>query len=99
MTARRILVAVFILAFCLLTAQLFAEDTKFDINDGMREILKDQVGKRVSIRLDAGEDLEGTVLKVGDQLVQISKLSRRDFYDALVRIDRINAIIIKVREK
>ena len=99
MTARRILVAVFILAFCLLTAQLFAEDTKFDINAGIREILKDQVGKRVSIRLDAGEDLEGTVLKVGDQLVQISKLSRRDFYDALVRIDRINAIIIKVREK
>ncbi len=99
MRARRILVAVLAMAFLAVASQLFAEEAKLDFSPGagVKEILKDQVGKRVSVRLDAGEDLEGTVTKVGDQLVHISKLSRKDFYDAVVRIDRINAVIIKAR--
>ncbi len=99
MATRRIVAAVLAAAFLLVASQLFAEEAKLDFGAGagVKEILKDQVGKRVTVRLDAGEDLEGTVTKVGDQLVHISKLSRKDFYDAVVRIDRINAVIVKVR--
>ena len=101
MATGRIVVAALALVFCLMITDGSAEEGKFDLNAGagVKDILKDQVGKRVSIRLDAGEDMEGTVTKVGDQLVHISKLSRRDFYDAVVRIDKINAVIIRVREK
>jgi small nuclear ribonucleoprotein (snRNP)-like protein len=101
MATPRIVVAVLTLAFCLMASQIFAEEAKFDLTTGagIKDILKDQTGKRVSIRLDAGEEMEGTVTKVGDQLVHISKLSRRDFYDAVVRIDKISAVILKVRDK
>lgn len=100
MTARRIVAAVVaVVALCLMVSPVFAEESKFDLSAGaaIKDILKDQVGKRVSIRLDAGEEMEGTVTKVGDNLVHISRLSRRDFFDAVVRIDKINAVIIKVR--
>lgn len=101
MKAGRIAVAALALVFCLMVSQVFAEEGKFDLNAGagFKEILKDQMGKRVSIKLDGGEEMEGTVTRVGDQLVHISKLSRRDFYDAVVRIDRISAVIIKVRDR
>ena len=56
-------------------------------------------GKRVAIRLDTGEEMEGIVTSVGDQLVHISKLSKRDFFDAVVRIEKIDAVIMKVRDR
>ena len=59
--------------------------------------LTDSVGKRVGLRLDSREELEGTVSSVGDQLVLISKLSGRDYYDAYVSIERISAVIVKTR--
>jgi len=49
--------------------------------------------------LDGGEELEGIVTRVGDQLVHISKLSKRDFFDAVVRIEKIGAVIMRVRDK
>jgi hypothetical protein len=55
------------------------------------------VGKRVAIRTGTGEPLEGMVTKVGSHLVNISRLSGKDFYDAMVVIDRIDAVILKVR--
>jgi len=100
MKVKRNIAMVFILLLCLALSQnLFAQEVKFELNKdyGIKEILTGYVGKRVAIRLDAGEELEGIVSSVGDHLVHISKLSKRDFYDALVRIERINAVIIRVR--
>ena len=55
MTARRIVVAVLALVFCLMVSQVFAEESKFDLNTGaaVKDVLKDHVGKRLIIRLDA----------------------------------------------
>jgi small nuclear ribonucleoprotein (snRNP)-like protein len=97
---RRILVFVGLTVISLMIYQnLCAQESKFELNkaSAIKDILTEQVGKRVSIRLDGGEELEGVVARVGDQLVHISKLSKRDFYDALVRIDRISAVIIRTR--
>jgi hypothetical protein len=49
------------------------------------------------VRLDSGEKLEGSVGKVGDSVVHSAKLSGRDFYDVVVRIGRISAVVFKVR--
>jgi len=100
MKAKSNLVMVFILLLCFALSQnLFAQEAKFELKKdyGIKEILTGYVGKRVALRLDAGEELEGIVSSVGDHLVHISKLSKRDFYDALVRIERINAVVIRVR--
>jgi len=94
------IVMVFTLLLCLALSQnLFAQEVKFELKKdyGIREILTGYVGKRVAVRLDTGEEMEGIVTSIGDHLVHISKLSKRDFYDAMVRIERINAVIIRVR--
>lgn len=63
----------------------------------IRNILTDSMGKRVGVRLDSREELEGTVTSVGEHLVLISKLSGRDYFDAYVSIERITAVIVKTR--
>lgn len=73
------------------------EGANFNALIGMKENLQANVGKRVSVRISAGDAIEGTIAKVGDHEVHISKLSGRDFYDAIVRIDRIEAITFKAR--
>ena len=94
------IVMVFVFLLCLALSQnLFAQEVKFELKKdyGIREILTGYVGKRVAVRLDTGEEMEGIVTSIGDHLVHISKLSKRDFYDALIRIERINAVIIRMR--
>lgn len=63
----------------------------------VKDMLSENTGKRVIVRMDTGDNLEGTVSKAGDGLAHISKLSGRDFHDAAVRIDRISAVIFKAR--
>jgi hypothetical protein len=63
----------------------------------IRDILIENNGKRVILRIESGETLEGTVTRVGESVVHISKLTTKDYYDAVVRIDRISAVIFKVR--
>ena len=76
-----------------------AEEVKVDLKLAatMKALLTDSLGKRVVLRLESSEELEGTVTMVGDNLVHISKLSKRDFFDAFVSIDRISAVIIRAR--
>jgi len=75
------------------------EEVKYDLKPAttMKALLTDSIGKRVALRLESGEEMEGTVTAVGERLVHISKLSRRDFFDAFVGIDRISAVIVRVR--
>ena len=63
----------------------------------MKALLTDSIGKRVTLRLESSEEMEGTVTMVGEHLVHISKLSKRDFFDAFVSIDRISAVIMRAR--
>lgn len=76
-----------------------AEEVKYDLKPAttMKALLTDSIGKRVALRLESGEEMEGTVTMVGERLVHISKLSKRDFFDAFVSIDRISAVIVRVR--
>jgi len=76
-----------------------AEEVKYELKPAatMKTLLTDSIGKRLVLRLESSEEMEGTVTMVGEHLVHISKLSRRDFFDAFVSIDRISAVIVRVR--
>jgi hypothetical protein len=93
--------AVLLSVSCMVAAapSLPAEEAKYELKAAstMKDVLHESLGKRVIVRLESGENLEGTVMKVGDNVVHIAKLSGRDFYDAVVRIDRISAVVFKVR--
>lgn len=82
-------------------ATVSAEEAKFELKAGMtmREALAEYTGKRVALRLASGDEIEGTVTMVGNSLAHISKLSGKEFYDAVVSIDKISAVRTKMRDK
>ncbi len=63
----------------------------------IKEVLHANVGKRVLLRLQAGEDIDGTVIAVTAGTVHIARLTGKDFYDAVVSLDKISAVIFKAR--
>lgn len=65
--------------------------------DSLESFLIAQQGKKVTIRLGSGDDLSGTVKAVNGSLVQLSELSGKEFYDALIAIPRIAAVIVRAK--
>jgi hypothetical protein len=76
-----------------------AQEPKFEMKASttMQEVLSERVGKRTILRLRSGEDIDGTVVMVGNSLVHISKLAGKDFYDAVVDISAIGAVLFQAR--
>jgi hypothetical protein len=80
-----------------LSAPASAGELKFEpkTSTTMREALVELTKERVSLSLDSGEQIEGIVTMVGNSVVYITKLSGKVYYDAVVSIDKINAIILR----
>lgn len=78
-----------------------AEEAVLDLNspDAIKHALEQQVGKRVKVKLESGQDLEGKVAKVGSHAIQLSELSGMEFFDATVKLEEIVAVIVRVRTK
>lgn len=76
-----------------------ADDSQqFEVNGGAIKAALEKAGsKKATVRLRGGEELTGVVSKVGDEAVHLSGLSGRDFYDAIVRLSDISAVILNVR--
>lgn len=65
--------------------------------DDVKALLQSHSGKTVTLRLADGGELTGKVGKVGGELVQLGELSGKEFYDAAVKIDDIEAVIFRAR--
>jgi hypothetical protein len=87
-------VGLFIASQGIVTAQ---DKPGFNPSISLKDNLAANVGKRVSLMISTGESVEGTIEKVGDHFVLISKLSGKDFYDAVVRIDEVKAVVFRAR--
>jgi len=77
-----------------------AEEQKYEMKSPattMKDILTENTGKTVILRLDTGENLIGTVSKVGEFVVHLSKIAGKEYYDAVIRLDKISAVLFKVR--
>ena len=78
-----------------------ADEQGLDLNasEVIQHALEQQVGKRVKVRLEGGQDLEGKVAKVGTHAVQLTELTGMEFFDATVKLEEISAVLVKVRNK
>lgn len=76
-----------------------AQEPAFHLNPSatVPDILRDRIGKRTTVRMESGEDIEGTMTMVGNSMVHLTGLTGKDFYDAVIRLDRISAVIMRVR--
>ena len=99
MTAKRVMmglvVAVFLIAFQSTVAAQEKIELRQDI--GIKEALIQFTGKRVSVTLDSGTAYEGILTKVGDHLIHISRLTGKEYFDALLRIEKISALVVRTK--
>ena len=75
-----------------------AADLKVAPGDTIESVLGAQKDKRVTLRLRSGHELNGTVRAVGAKVVQISAPAGREFFDAVVPLDAIEAVLVRTKD-
>lgn len=86
------------LAGLLLQTAVAAEEARPlpPVGESVKVMLDASVGRVVTLQLASGQELGGTVTKVGDHVVHLTRVVGRDFYDAVVVLDRVDAVLFKV---
>ena len=74
-----------------------ADAAQFNADTSMMENLLALKGKTVTVYLMSGQPITGVVNNVKGNLLHLGKLSQKEFYDALIAIDRISAIEARAR--
>ena len=102
MRTRSLIIAGVFLAACVAGPAIAgAQDARLEVKDGdsLKSVLERHVGKRVSLVMGAGPELTGVVVKVGANVVHLGELGGREFFDAAVSLDRISAVVVRVRSR
>jgi len=82
----------------LLSPAVIAESPQVNKGDTIQTILTAQKGKQATIKLVAGDELTGKVGEVTDKLVLLQSLSGKEFFDAVIDMEAIAAVIIRNKE-
>ena len=77
---------------------VIAEPLTVKGDDDIESILKAHNGKRVTVKLNSGDELTGTAGVVNNDLVHLRELSGKEFFDAVVDTDEVSAVIIRTKE-
>jgi hypothetical protein len=80
-------------------SSLNAGDLDLNSPDAIRINLEKFLGERVTINLIGGGELQGVVSKVGTTTLYMTELTGKEFFDAVVRLDHISAVTVKMRNK
>lgn len=67
-------------------------------NDSIESVLRGQKDRRVTLRLRSGQEMTGVVRASNARVVQLGALSGREFFDAVVPLEAIDAVLIRTRE-
>jgi len=89
-----------IVAICLcLLLVLPAAAEEFNIGPGesLARVVALQKGKSVTLRTVSGQELTGQIKNVTEGLVQLTGLAGKEFFDAVVPLDKIEAVVIRTK--
>jgi hypothetical protein len=67
-------------------------------NDSVETVLTAQKGKRVAVRVRSGQEITGTVRDVNGKLVQLGAIAGKEYYDAVIPLSVIDAVIVRTKE-
>ena len=68
-----------------------------DSTEAMRENLRKMSEKVVTLKLSSGEEISGKVTQVGKSAVHLSSLTGKEFYDAVVPISEVVALVMRAK--
>lgn len=91
------LLVITLLAFGSLRAADSSIDFKADAT--IANILRQQAGQVVELRLTSGEKIGGKVDKVGDSLVHLTQLTGQEFFEAVVDLESVSAVVVRSKSK
>lgn len=84
------------LFFCAALANIPASATdanaKFNASNNMVQNLRSFTGQKVFVTLSSGTTVSGTVQEVGNELLHLSELTGKEFFDSIIRVDHISAV-------
>lgn len=87
-----------LVAATLAAGPAFAADLKISSSDSLETLLAAQKARRVTVRTRSGHELTGMVREVTPWFVQLGALGGREFFDAVVPFDAIEAVIVRTKE-
>lgn len=65
--------------------------------DAVAKTLKGLEGKRATVVLASGTELTGKVAEPTSDSVKLVELSNKDFFDAVVDLDHVQAVVYRAR--
>ena len=66
--------------------------------DSVESVLAAQKDKRVTVRLRSGQEITGTVRNVTGKLVQLGAVTGREFFDAVVPLEAVEAVLVRTKD-
>ena len=82
-------------ASILLALPVQAQELVITANDTVQTVLSARKGKAVTLRLTGGQEITGTVRDASTRMVVLGALSGREFFDAAVPLEKIEAVIVR----
>jgi len=95
---RKLLAAVSIACIsCLPALSAQAQELSVSASDSIQNVLAARKGKPVTLRLAGGQELTGTVREATGKLVVLGALSGREFFDAAIPLEKIEAVLVRTK--
>lgn len=96
----RNMIRVFLLGAALAGAAALAASAELRVaaTDSVETVLAAQKDKRVTVRLRSGQEITGTVRNVSGKLVQLGAVTGREFFDAVVPLEAVEAVLVRTKD-
>lgn len=81
-------------------ATVFAQ-TKIELQTGdtIKSILEKQVGQNVELRMKSGDKIAGKLEKLNDNLAHLSSLTGAEYFDGVVVLENVAAVVVRAKAK
>jgi hypothetical protein len=96
----RTAIPVFLLSAALAAAAVpaMSAEVRIGANDTVQSVLAANKGARATMRLRSGQELTGVVRDVNARVAHLGALSGREFFDAVVPLEAVDAVLIRTKE-
>jgi hypothetical protein len=85
-------------SLALIAAPAIAADLTVSASDTVESVLAAQKGKKVTVRTRSGQEMTGAVKTVTSKVVQLSALAGKEFFDAVVPLDAVEAVLVRTKD-
>lgn len=75
-----------------------AAELRVSGSDTVQSVLAAQKGARVTVRVRSGQEITGVVKEAGGRVVQLGAVGGKEYFDAVVPIEAVDAVFIRTRE-